>query len=171
MQSDDRVLDDLLHWIWSWRVQVRRLVESTAAEGRGTDDLAHRRSFSATSYDEHILLVAGAQLVKALGIARDRFPACGDLGETGAALTLLRNLYEHWDEQRESFADPSASKVRSGKTFVERFPQGRPWSIAYGADDWVLGGAVSIKSVMLALDRLEAVALGLEQRKPENGGA
>ena len=164
--SDPRfeLTNDVLHWLWSWRVQVQRHAESTQHDGEGSSPLETRRAFSRTSYDEHVLTVVGAHLIRAIQRAEAEFREPLFDNEAATALPLLRNLYEHWDEQRSTFADPEMPKVLSGKTFTERFPQGKPWSVTYVGNDFVLGGVVPIHALTSELDAVEARVLALEDR-------
>ncbi|MCH7875797.1 MAG: hypothetical protein IH965_10920 [Gemmatimonadetes bacterium] len=163
--EDEEVLNDVLHWIWSWRLQLRRFRETTATQGQAETDVDRRRSYSAASYDEHIVAVVGWNLIRAIDRAADRFPIFEITGDTAEQLRLLRHLYEHWDEQRSSFRSPSSPKTGSGKRFTELFPEGHPWSITYDGDDWLLGGVVALNSLTRELHNLEANALQLEQRR------
>ena len=158
-------LNDVLHWIWSWRVQLRRFRESTQEQGSGADALEQRKSFSKASFDEHLLLVAGGNLVRAIDRATERFAQTEGFAQISMAeaVGLLRNLYEHWDEQRRSFQEKDTPKRLSGKKFVDHFPDGRPWSLVYTTDDWLLGGVVPIAALTRELDAIEAEALRLEQ--------
>ena len=168
--KDEEVLNDLLHWIWSWRLQLRRLQETTSHQGQADSGIDLKRSFSAASYDEHMVAVVGWNLVRAVDRAGDRFPVFAIKGNAGEQLRLLRHLYEHWDEQRPSFESPGMPKQRSGKQFSELFPEGRPWSITYTGDDWLLGGVVALNSLTRELDTLEVNALQLEPWKASVAG-
>jgi hypothetical protein len=162
---NEEALSDVLHWIWSWRVQVRRLVESTKEEGLGADALEQRKSLSKVSYDEHLLAVVGWNLARSIDRASERFPQMLLAERIKEAMELLRHLYEHWDEQRGFFQDATALKERSGKRFVEMFPEGKPWSMVYTTDDWLLGGVVSIAALTRELEPIEAVAIRLERER------
>jgi hypothetical protein len=156
--------DDLLHWIWSWNVQVSRLKESTSVDGQGTTPTERRRAYSRTSLDEHLLVVVGGHVVTSLR----RFGEVHlDLLDPDhlQALQLLRNLYEHWDEQRDTFRKPDVPRVKSGKTFSEKFPEGRPYSITYASNDWILGGVVPISVISLALAEIEQAVIKLENEQ------
>ena len=160
----EQSLNDVLHWVWSWRAQLKRLVATTNAQGQGDGDIEVRQSFSLASYDEHVLVVAGWNLARAIQKAGELFPSFRIAQDKAEALRLLRHLYEHWDEQRPAFQDPAVPKERSAKRFVELFPQGRPWSITYAKDDWLLGGVVGIKAITDALVAIEEEALQLERQ-------
>lgn len=155
---------DLLHWIWSWRVQFDRLRESTSKDGCGKSPDLMRESFSRTSLDEHLLAVVGGHLVKAMDEFGSGLPVHDLAPDHLEALRLLRNLYEHWDEQRESLRDPAKPLKLSAKGFSEFFPEGRPFSITYAASDWLLGGVVPLQGVTNATAGLAEAILELEQQ-------
>ena len=115
-------MTDALHWIWAWRVQAERLVESTNAQGLGADQTERRRSYSRASLDEHLLIVVGWNLQRAIWAVSAFLPDAKPAEDHSDALRLLRNLYEHWDEQRAAFVMPQAVKARSAKEFTRKFP-------------------------------------------------
>lgn len=157
-----QVLNDVLHWIWSWRVQVVRLRESFDAEWSDARGLDRRQASSRFSFDEHMLTVTGWNLARAIKRAQDFFPTIKLQEDHAEALRLLRHLYEHWDEQREAFQSSSAPKQQSAAKFLERFPHGKPWSIVFDENDWILGGVVPLNEVSRALRELEQAVLQLE---------
>jgi len=119
-------LNDVLHWVWSWCAELKRLVASTNAQGQGDSDIEVRQSFSLASCEEHALVVAGWNLTRAIQKVGELFPSFRIAQDKAEPLRLLRYLYEHWDEQRPAFQDPAVAKERSARRFVELFPQGRP---------------------------------------------
>jgi hypothetical protein len=167
----EEALNDVLHWVWSWRVQTQRLLSSTAAEGQAATELDVRRSLSLATYDEHMLVVAGWNLARALARGGSVVSAVRIAEDKHKALRLLRNLYEHWDEQRPAFQDPAKPKLRSAKEFAELFPKGQPWSITYMKNDWLLGGVVGINAITDALVSIEGAALEMEKQLRNKGGA
>ena len=163
--SDRRseVLNDLLHWIWSWRVQLKRLAESTREQGSGANTIEKRQSFSCASLDEHLVAVVGWNLIRAIDQTQEVFQHVELELDNQEPVRHLRNLYEHWDEQRLSFQNDNVSKEKSGKKFAAQFPSGQPWSITYEADDWMLGGVVGLNEVSRQLDEIERTILNLEE--------
>ena len=159
----EEALNDLLHWIWSWRIQLMRLIDSTNQQGQGDTPMDKRRSFSRASCDEHLVLVVGRNVVRAISRAEEVFPGTDFELAEDKALSLLRNLYEHWDEQKGSFQNASIPKIRSGKEFINSFPSGKPWSITYVENDWLIGGVVLLNMVSQQLDGIEGKALELEE--------
>ncbi len=160
---------DLLHWLWSWQLQYGRLKESTFRDGQGSTPMEMRQAFSRTSLDEHLLAVVGGHVVKAMEQFGDELPANMLEREHLEALRLLRNLYEHWVEQRVVFQDPTKRKVRSAKEFVEGFPDGRPYSITYSSADWLLAGVVPLKKVTAAMQALASAIVELESSTRTRG--
>ena len=156
--------NDVLHWLWSWRLQVERHAESTRHDGEGDTHLQQLKAFSRTSYDEHILTVVGAHLVRAIDRAEQELGESLLNTEAAEALPLLRNLYEHWAEQRPAFEDASISKSHSGKTFADRYPEGRPWSVTFDGDELLLGGVVRVHALTKELNELESKVIALEDR-------
>jgi hypothetical protein len=165
---EEEVLDDVLHWIWSWRLQIKRISESFNAQGSGDTDVERRRSWSRFSFDEHVLTVTGGNLVRAIRRAEALFPEIKLPEGKSEALRLLRNLYEHWDEQRPSFRSSTIPKDRSGAEFAEQFPQGWPWTMVFDKDDWFLCGVVPLNELTHELRTLEDVTLGIEARRRKN---
>ena len=161
----EEVLDDVLHWVWSWRLQIKRIGESFNLQGAGNNDVERRQSWSRFSYDEHILAVTGGNLVRAIARAEALFPEIKLSDHKGEALRLLRNLYEHWDEQRPSFRASDAPKKRSGADFARNFPEGRPWTMVFDKDDWFLCGVVPLNVLTRELATIEKMALELEARR------
>lgn len=155
---------DLMHWIWSCQLQIHRFHESTHLEFAGGDDANRdmRRVYSRASLDEHLLMVVGGQFVRAVERARVHYPHFLLGSSEYTALTLLRNIYEHWDETRDMFRDSSIPKKKSSKTFTENFPQGRPWSVTYTSDGPLLSGVVLTRDLLNELNRLECEVLALE---------
>jgi hypothetical protein len=158
----EQALSDALHWIWSWGVQFQRLVQSQQDEWSGKTGPEFRRAASRFSFDEHILCVTGWNLARAIERLEAFLPSASIPSDNSEALKLLRNLYEHWDEQREAFQSPSALKVRSAADFIAQFPEGKPWSIIFGEHDWFHGGVVPINGVSQALAPIERAVLKAE---------
>ena len=166
MGPEKQAINDGLHWIWSWQLQLRRLQASTFTQISGDTEVEKLRSYSAASYDEHMLLVAGRNLIKALEEVEKHFSMPSLNHGIKQAIRLLRNLYEHWDEHRVTF-QTDAQKKRSAKEFEKLFPDGIPWSISYAKSDWLIGGVVPINEVTRQLDTMEEKLLKL--RKDRTG--
>ncbi len=150
-----QVLDELLHWIWSWHLQLKRLADSTRLDGSGATDIDRRRSFSATSLDQHVLLVVGRNLIRAYEAAQPNLISFGHTQQNTEKLVLLRNLYEHWNEQQPTFRPGGPEKKLSGKVFSNKYPTNNPWSITYASNDWLIGGVLPLNEVTLEFTALE----------------
>jgi hypothetical protein len=165
---DEAILIDVAHWIWSCKLQVRRFLQSLHATGKPTwrNDLERRRRFSRLSYDEHMVLVAAANLDRALAQESTILDGVLISEQLRTALTLLRNVYEHWNEQRDSFRRVTNSKSRSGRKLQEQFPQASPWSFDWHpGGDIVLAKVVSLQSFWLELRNLERSVRRIERRQ------
>ena len=173
----EEALSDVLHWSWSTRLQIDRLRQDVSVEfAAWSAKHPHRarRAFSATSCDEHLLLVCAANLDRAL----DRVPKnlrrqLSISKQSRRALWLLRNIYEHWDELRRHLrAGTSDSKGTIAKLRKE-FPAADPWSftIDHRADEIVLADIVALRALLKELRGLEAGVLRLERsRKRDRAG-
>ena len=161
MGPDDLTrIGDALHWLNAAQVQARRFEETFAADRERrssrirTDDWRGGLS----SVEAHFLLVT----IKHLAASLDRLPE--ELGaprlshDLRTAASLLRNILEHWDEQRAAFSNPGIEKKRSGKRFNELFPEFTPWSFAWGSEGSRIGGAFHVEE---ALHQLQAIELAL----------
>jgi hypothetical protein len=160
----EEAVNDALHWIWSWRLQVRRLRESFEAELRGGTPTERSRASSQFSFDEHILAVTGWNLARAVQRLEPMGPPVRLRADQTEALRLLRHLYEHWDEQRPAFRTANALKDKSAAALAEKFPQGRPWTIVFDKTDWLLGGILPINELTGALEELETALLAIDGR-------
>jgi hypothetical protein len=57
----------------------------------------------------------------------------------------------------------------NGNLAAERFPTGRPWSITYTANDWILDGVLSLNTLSDSLAMLEEKLLALEHANRSTG--
>ncbi len=161
---------DVRHWSWCCRLQADRLRTSFLAEFPWQSVRKHHvpqeRRFSTTSYDEHCLFVAAANLDRALKRGPKELRRVPDLRKTRRALWLLRNFYEHWDEIRRSYRAEGSQGDAVLKLFHE-YPDAEPWALEYHTDsehghmenDIVVAGVVSLESLTRNLRKLEAKAL------------
>lgn len=162
---EEEALGDVLHWIWSWHIQVARFHESTLRETGSGTLLESRKASSRTSYEEHLLSVAGWNLARALNRVQPYIPEAAISEKTSNALKLLRHLYEHWDEQRLAFQVDDIPKERAAKELARLFPEGRPWTIVFKNDDCLLGGVIGIGELSEALVPIEQEVLRLESKR------
>lgn len=149
-------IDDARHFVWATQRQVERFVIAFHADVNvafvpaSSDD--QRRSSLAFAEAE-LLLNAAAQAEKALALLG------GPNLSTSMSqdVRMLRNLHEHWEQQRESFAHPSLLKTLAGKSFANKYPAERPWVFQFGGN----GHFVSVLRLESLWDELEAIDLEL----------
>jgi hypothetical protein len=153
MKAIEKV-DHSLHWAWSCQLQLRRLLDSTSAEWKLSeqDPVEKRKVFSRTSYDEHMFLVAACNLVRAVDLTVKDFPQLKPFIVHSEAIRLLRNIYEHWDEIR------SDGPSRSVDDFRNKFPQAQFYSITYTDRSPVIAGILSLAEFRAQLEELLSFA-------------
>jgi hypothetical protein len=154
-RSPECLLNDAIHWAYCWQFQLGRLCNSVNDELRHFSD-GDWRYFSRTSFDEHMLMVTGGHVVRALSRLQDHESGLSLPAEIAAPLKELRDVYEHWEEQREAFRTRTEMQ-RSGKKFVENNPTGKPWEVVFHKDDVVFARVVSARRVNEELAKLETV--------------
>jgi len=165
----EEALGDVLHWSWSTRLQATRLKRDVSEEltAWGTRRRSQaRRAFSATSCDEHLLLVCAANLHRAL----DRVPKAwrhqlSIPKQSRRGLWLLRNIYEHWDEIRRHFRTGTNDPKGTIQKLRKEFPAADPWSftIHHESGEVVLADVVAMRTLVRELRELEARVLRLER--------
>lgn len=161
----EAVLEDLSHWTWSCKLQIRRFFKSFEATQKPEfkSDLNRRRRFSRLSYDKHMVLVAAANLNRALKEASTVTPDLKLTEDLRVALVRLRDVYEHWNEHRTSFRQAGRPKSRAGKNLHEEFPSAAPWSFEWHpGGDVVVAGVVSLRAF---LGELEILDQGIRKRQ------
>src|SRR3954469_661095 len=111
-------LSEALHWVRTTQLQIARFAESfvSAAESDAKD-------FLVPIADGHFLLNAAAQAEKALRRVDRALPE-----DRVLQLRSLRNVHEHWEQHKDSFASPRLPKTSAGKTFATAFPDAIPWN-------------------------------------------
>jgi hypothetical protein len=165
------VINDILHWSWSTRLQLRRFRESLRAEFDAwglRPQVRARRHFSGTSYDEHTFLVAAGNLDRALRRApKEMLREIGLSESWRRALWLLRNIYEHWDELRAAYRSRGGQLRGAAAKLRAEFPQADPWSFTFDPADGsiVIADVVPLGPLWKELRLLEARMLRLERRR------
>lgn len=163
-------VSDILHWSWSTRLQMRRFAQSLRAEFKALGArprVRARRQFSCTSYDEHVLLVAAANLDRALRRAPKAVRLEAQLSNSWRrALWLLRNIYEHWDELRASYRSKGRHLRGAARLLRAEFPKADPWSFTFdpASGAIVMADVVPLASLWKELRLLEARMFRLERR-------
>ena len=167
----DEAINDILHWTWSTRLQMRRFGQSLRTEFKawGTrPQVRARRQFSGTTYDAHILLVAAAHLDRALRRAPKAVVAEAQVSDKWRrALWLLRNIHEHWDELRATYRAKGRALRGSALRLREEFPKADPWSFTFDPTSGaiVIADVVPLADLWKELRFLEARMLRLERRR------
>lgn len=146
-------IDDARHFVWATQLQVERFVAAfrrdvgTTYVPLSVDD---KRRVALVFAEAEFLLNAAAQADKALR----RVVGGPQLTEQMAKdIRLLRNLHEHWDEQKPSFAHPGLTKNLAGKDFAARHPAERPWEFKFGSS----GHWISVLQLEDLWDELELI--------------
>lgn len=153
-------LGDVLHWLNGAQVQAQRFLVAwtrdhrLTARDRMTEDGWRGGGYQ---FEAHLLLVALNHVVTAL----DRVPlaVCSERlsSDTRDAVTVLRDVLEHWEQHRGSFSNAGHAKVRAAKRYEELFPSSSPWTFRFGAADGVtIHGALNINRALEDLARIEA---------------
>lgn len=167
----ERATNDILHWSWSTRLQIDRLRSSLGAEFAAWNlkpQVRSRRHFSTTSFDEHVVLVAAANLSRALDSAPKALRKVTTLGLPSArGLRLLRDVYEHWDQLRPQVAGQRPLSGGAAEKLANEFPGAEPWSLTFtpGTGEIVLANVVNVDQLVVDLRRLEAGVLRAERRR------
>lgn len=167
-----QALTDVLQWSWSCRLQASRLRRSFLKELTPRQELYvfEWRHLSATSYDDHCLATAAANLDRALANAETFLKTIGPPKRTRRALRLLRNIYEHWDELRDAFRQGDLKKTGAAKKLCQEFPEAEPWSLKIDeTQDIVLAEVVSMRKLVKDLRTLEATVLWRQRQLRREG--
>jgi hypothetical protein len=149
-------LDDARHFVWAAQRQTERFVIAfhTDVEPRFVPaSLDDQRRSSLAFAEAEFLLIAAAQAEKALSLLGG--PNLSE--DMSQDIRMLRNLHEHWEQHRESFAHPSLPKTKAGKSFANKYPADRPWAFQFGAN----GHYISVLRLESLWDELEAIDVEL----------
>lgn len=164
-------LSDVFHWSSATRLQADRLRKDVAVElailGKKRPH-AVRRIFSITSIDEHLFLVAGANLDRALTkVPRHLQKQLSVTKESRRALLLLRNIYEHWDELRVHMRAGTKGSKGTIVKLRKEFPSAEPWSFTFDRDNGeiILADVVTLSPFLRELRLLESRVLRLERSR------
>jgi len=81
------------------------------------------------------------------------------LGSLDTPLRHVRNIREHWDENRIFWSEgTSPPKGSSARWFKTNFPDKTPWSSSWSnLDGPVICGIIGIRDLLLILDQLEGL--------------
>lgn len=153
----DRASGQILQRLWMAEIQIDRFWDDWNEEFKhmGTDSplgpVERSKVFARFSGDQHFLLVALGNLVKAVGAAEEltdsRFVLDGRLR---GLIIQLRNLHEHWEKERAKFPDG-----QTGAKFSSAWPDQDPWSVVLEPERGaLLGGVLSIEDLSRSLEEL-----------------
>lgn len=167
----EQAIQDLLHWSWSTRLQIGRLSRSIRNEfvaAGSRPRVRIRRACSRTSYDEHLVFVAAANLQRALdAVPRALRPDVQMAKVPRRALRLLRDVYEHWDQLRREFRNNHRAVRGAAGKLAKEFPGADPWSFTFelATGDIVFSNVVVAKDLIRELRLLEARLLRRERHR------
>jgi len=122
-KNTQKDLIEALYWIRVTERQIGIFVESllSVAESGVKDSMP-------ALGDGHFLLISAAQAERTLQRAGHPLNS-----KIAFALRKLRNIHEHWEQHKDSFASEELAKTQSGKGFAEVFPGALPWRYAVDA--------------------------------------
>jgi len=176
----DESIRDLLHWCRAVLLQGKRLTKSIRAEMKAWESkpgLRSERRFSATTYDEHMLAVAGAHLDKAIHRAKKPVRQMVNISSHSlGVLKLLRNIYEHWEESRAQYRQSPTNRSRALARLSQQFPHAEPWMLVidHPGGEITPANAVRLTPLLEELKLLERDLLRLrrsrERRTSRAGG-
>jgi len=151
-------LKDALYWLDVSRLQITRFVDNLLVAAENT----HKENFAlAATADAHFLLNAFAQVEKCLQNTAQALPANRSL-----QVRCLRNLYEHWEQHKATFASQKIAKRKAGKSLAGTYPDVIPWNFKIDATGtWI--SILKLEEVWIELNILEKSLLELQDLKKE----
>ena len=157
--SEEQIRAEILHWVWSTQTQIYRYDENLGKEmdSGEAEKLDRMRMCSLTSYDEHLILVAARNLIRAIDMLDEDDSTITIEQSLRDDLKELRDIYEHWDITKNCLNQKDYEKSRSAKKFMNRNPSGRPFSVALTAKGSKLAGVVDLNILLKELKTLETV--------------
>ena len=146
--SEENRRRDALHaslrWAWTVLFQCDRIDQTQnqlAREARIRDrnfDQPEREKHFRLDADRHFLFVAGRQLARALSMLAFGTQPPASI----AAVTTIRNCFEHWDEKEGALAvtNPKDPRGRAYRKFKAKHPDSEPEAHSWGAGGTLIGG-------------------------------
>lgn len=171
----EEAVGDLLHWSWSVRLQFRRLTKSLREEFKAWNNrpsVYRQRHFSKTSYDEHMLTVAGGNLDRAIRRAKKPVRQVIQISKDAhRGLWLLRHNYEHWDELRGAYRKNTGQLSGAAAKLKREFPNADPWSLKFDPEsgEIILANVVPLTPLVNELRDLEKELLKIKGKSKEAG--
>jgi hypothetical protein len=162
--SHEELLAHAIHWTWSCKLQIVRYSEALQREldSKGIDQLERKKRCSETSLQEHMILVAARNLLRALNMLSKVHSHLNLPRKLRGDLRQLRDIYEHWDEQIPCFRGGRSATSKSGGEFLSRNPLGRPFSVQFTKQGPIMAGVVTLRTFVRELDQLEKKLLRIE---------
>jgi hypothetical protein len=159
--------EDLRHRLWALRASVERylrLQQEQIASIRVTPPrdgytLSQQKLNSDTDIHIEAVLTNAKHLSRALQSPHLPTPLKGlSLGSLDLPLHHVRNIREHWDENRVFWSEPTTPpKGTSVRWFKTNFPDKTPWSSGWSnVDGPVICGIIPLRELVSILDQLEA---------------
>lgn len=145
--------EDDKHWIWLTQIQIDRfkanldakvaLLGHRSALGiSGPYTIQEQKASSLVWGDAHSLVVDAKHVSRLKP-------------ETKQKIKLLRDVLEHWEEHRGTFASQSNKKRRAGLRFAKNFPGVTPFSLKVDANGYEIGGILNLDDLQMELTEIE----------------
>jgi hypothetical protein len=171
--SEWQAVSDVLYWSWCIRLQAGRLRGDIQSELTSRSRLYpwQRKRFATTSFDEHVLVVAGGSLYETFDRFGKYLRGLQPPQETLKILHLLRNVYEHWYGTRATFRKGGTDKSGAALRITEKYPGAEPWrlDILCEKGDVLLARKLSLAQMVEDLRKLEAAAHWRARRLQREG--
>jgi hypothetical protein len=145
-------IGDARHFVWAAQLQIERYIAAFRGDMKNSlvpPTTYDQRRSSQVFAEAEFLLNAAAQASKAL----QRLGGPQFSHQMATDIRLLRDLHEHWEQHKASFAHPSLTKSRAGKDFAARHPDERPWVFQFGSG----GHWISVLRLEDLWDELELI--------------
>lgn len=162
--------EDVRHRLWALRASIERYLllqkAQMASIRAGTPESAgytrdrKRLNSEADSQIEAVLTNAN-NLRRALGSKRLPASVAGQsLGNLDEPIRHVRNIREHWDENRPFWSDgvaiPAGQKYASARWFKANFPHKTPWGSSWSnVEGSVICGIIQLEGLLKVLEQLE----------------
>jgi hypothetical protein len=147
-------IGDARHFLWATQLQIERFVTAFRRDVHRSADVPptpeDQRNSSLAFAEAEFLLNAAGQADKALRRVRGGPRLSAKMSKD---IRMLRNLHEHWDQHRASFAHPHLPKVKAAENFATQYPAERPWVFQFGAE----GNYISVLRLEDLWDELEVI--------------
>ena len=163
--------EDLKHRLWTARASIERFLALQHAQimsiramppGPVGYTIDQQRLNSQTSSAVDSVLNDANNLSRALR-SRHLPPTLRGrtLGDLAEPIRHVRNLLEHWDENRVFWETaspvPAGQKYASARWYKQHFPDKTPWSSGWSnVDGAVIGGIIPLRRLVQILDELDS---------------